>query len=38
MEHILQVAEEIDNKKKELQEDMMYDEFGGYKFNSKKLN
>ena len=38
MEHILQVAEEIDNKKEQLQEDMMDDEFGGYKFNSKKLN
>jgi hypothetical protein len=35
MEHILQVAEEIDNKQ---QDEMLEDEFGGYKFDSKKLN
>ena len=39
MKHILDVAEEMDNKKEELQqEEMLDDEFSGYKFTSKKLN
>ena len=39
MKHILDVAEEMDNKKEELQQDeMLDDEFSGYKFTSKKLN
>ena len=39
MKHILEVAEEMDNKKEELQQDeMLDDEFSGYKFTSKKLN
>ena len=39
MKHILDVAEEMDNKKEELQQDeILDDEFSGYKFTSKKLN
>jgi len=39
MKHILDVAEEMDNKQKELQQDeILDDEFSGYKFTSKKLN
>ena len=39
MKHILDVAEEMDTKKEELQQDeMLDDEFSGYKFTSKKLN
>jgi hypothetical protein len=35
MKHILDVAEEIDSKQ---QDEMSEEEFGGYKFDSKKLN
>ena len=39
MKHILDVAEEMDTKKEELQQDeIIDDEFSGYKFTSKKLN
>ena len=39
MKHILDVAEEMDNRQKELQQDeILDDEFSGYKFTSKKLN
>ena len=39
MTHILDVAEEMDNRQKELQQDeILDDEFSGYKFTSKKLN
>ena len=39
MKHILDVAEEMDNKREELQQDeILDDEFSGYKFTSKKLN
>ena len=39
MKHILDVAEELDNRQKELQQDeILDDEFSGYKFTSKKLN
>ena len=39
MKHILDVAEEMDSKQKELQQDeILDDEFSGYKFTSKKLN
>ena len=38
MKHILEVAEEIDTKKQELQDEILDDEFNGYKFTSKKLN
>ena len=39
MKHILDVAEEMDNKQEELQQDeILDDEFSGYKFTSKKLN
>ena len=39
MKHILDVAEEMDTKREELQQDeIIDDEFSGYKFTSKKLN
>ena len=39
MKHILDVAEEMDSRQKELQQDeILDDEFSGYKFTSKKLN
>ena len=38
MQHILDVAEEIDSKKQELKDEILDDEFNGYKFTSKKLN
>ena len=39
MKHILDVAEEMDNKREELQQDeILDDDFSGYKFTSKKLN